>query len=219
MAHSLLHANNKHVNDAVVAENLKGILSAKSLDCLHRRQWLSDEVVNAYMRLLQNKFPHVYAFNSFFWQKLSTNGTKYDFNGVSNWTRKKKIDIFSYDLVLIPLHVHNSHWALGAVDIKSKSIEYLDSRRDPPPENFFQYVKKYLKDELSGNTQDDIQSPRWIKIQYDNLPEQLNDNDCGLFMCLYATYLAAGMSAELVTREELTVMRQRMLVLFCKGEL
>ena len=43
---------------------------------------------------------------------------------VRRWT--KKVDLFSYSLVLVPVHL-GMHWCLAAVDMDAKSITYFDS--------------------------------------------------------------------------------------------
>lgn len=43
---------------------------------------------------------------------------------IKRWT--KKIDIFSFDLVLIPVHL-GMHWCLATIDLKQKGVFYYDS--------------------------------------------------------------------------------------------
>ena len=37
-----------------------------------------------------------------------------------------KVDIFSYDILLIPIHL-DVHWCMATVDFKKRSINYYDS--------------------------------------------------------------------------------------------
>ena len=46
------------------------------------------------------------------------------YSAVRRWT--KKVDLFSYSLVLVPVHL-GMHWCLAAVDMDAKSITYFDS--------------------------------------------------------------------------------------------
>ena len=50
--------------------------------------------------------PRVYAFNTFFYPKVMSGGQA----SVKRWTRK--VDIFSYDYILIPVHL-GMHWCLA----------------------------------------------------------------------------------------------------------
>jgi hypothetical protein len=88
-------------------------------------QWLNDEVINFYLNLIMERSEQrmdlpkvgfkaffdltpfqVYAFNTFFFKKLCG---KTGYAGVRRWT--KSVNIFDYDLVLVPLHLE-IHWCL-----------------------------------------------------------------------------------------------------------
>ncbi|CDW52635.1 Sentrin [Trichuris trichiura] len=90
--------------------------------------WLNDEIVNFYMQLLVSRskaipvLPTVYAFSTFFFLKLQRSGHA----GVCKWT--KDVDIFSYDLLLIPIHLSN-HWVLTvAENIRSYPVLKIQVR-------------------------------------------------------------------------------------------
>ena len=57
-------------------------------------------------RSKQKGFPTVHAFNTFFFTKLKTAG----YAAVKRWT--KKVDIFSVDILLVPVHL-GVHWCLA----------------------------------------------------------------------------------------------------------
>lgn len=50
--------------------------------------------------------PALYAFNTFFYPKLNSEG----YNAVKRWT--KGTDLFQHDMILVPIHIR-VHWALG----------------------------------------------------------------------------------------------------------
>lgn len=69
------------------------------------------QIINFYMNLLMERskekgLPAVHAFNTFFFTKLKTAG----YQAVKRWT--KKVDIFSVDLLLVPIHL-GVHWCLA----------------------------------------------------------------------------------------------------------
>ena len=68
----------------------------------------------------EGKFCSVYAFTTFFYPKLKENGH----SSVKRWT--KKVDIFSYALVMVPVHL-GMHWCLATIDNQRKVITYYDS--------------------------------------------------------------------------------------------
>ena len=45
--------------------------------------------------------------------------------GVARWT--KKVNLFSQDLLIIPINHDSLHWCLATVDMRSRSISYYDS--------------------------------------------------------------------------------------------
>ena len=47
--------------------------------------------------------------------------------GVARWT--KTVDVFSQDLLIIPINHDNLHWCLATVDMRSRAISYYDSMR------------------------------------------------------------------------------------------
>lgn len=61
---------------------------------------------------------NIYAMNTIFYQKL----TKYVYESLK--TGLKNVDIFSLDLLLIPIHLIN-HWCYGAVDLKKWRIHII----------------------------------------------------------------------------------------------
>uniref|UniRef100_A0A8B9HYX6 Si:dkey-21c19.3 n=1 Tax=Astyanax mexicanus TaxID=7994 RepID=A0A8B9HYX6_ASTMX len=83
------------------------------------------QVINFYMNMLVERskashLPSVYTFNTFFYPKLRSSG----YSTVRRWT--KKVDIFSVDIILVPVHL-GVHWCLSVVDFRKKSIMYFDS--------------------------------------------------------------------------------------------
>ena len=40
---------------------------------------------------------------------------------------KAKIDIFELDYVIFPMNIGETHWAMGAIDLKDKGFRYFDS--------------------------------------------------------------------------------------------
>lgn len=81
--------------------------------------FLMSQVINFYMNLLMERsqkpnLPSVNAFNTFFYPKLRKSG----YSAVRRWT--KKMDIFSKDILLVPIHL-GVHWCLS-VSFRSLSV-------------------------------------------------------------------------------------------------
>ena len=61
----------------------------------------------------QFSMPRVYAFSTFFFGDLVEHGPKA--SKASKWTQK--VDIFGFDVLLVPVHVR-CHWQLVIVDLR-----------------------------------------------------------------------------------------------------
>ena len=109
----------------VLVDAFKIQITVKDLSTLSGLNWLNDEIINFYMQMIveragQGGFPAVYAYTTFFYPRLMEKG----FSAVKRWT--KKVDVFSYDLLIIPVHL-SMHWCLAVVDISRRVITYYDS--------------------------------------------------------------------------------------------
>jgi len=124
-------------SNEVLASRFNVDLTRSQIECLRPGEWLNDEVINFYFKLLQERSkksdgPKVWFVNSFFWGKLSGNTHEYSFKEVRRWTTKSKVDIFALDYVLFPMNIGESHWALGAIDLEEKGFRYFDSMFSRP---------------------------------------------------------------------------------------
>lgn len=112
--------------DEVLINSFGAGITRKDIQTLKGLNWLNDEIINFYMNLIcersqkENSLRKCYAFTTFFYPKLLKDG----YNSLKRWTRK--IDIFSYDLILVPIHL-GLHWTLAAVDFTCNEIRYYDS--------------------------------------------------------------------------------------------
>ena len=102
-------------------------ITVKDIDTLSGLNWLNDEIINFYMQMIvaradgnKENFRSVYTFSTFFYPRLMDVG----YNGVKRWT--KKVDLFSYSLILVPVHL-GMHWCLATIDMDTQTITYYDS--------------------------------------------------------------------------------------------
>lgn len=91
--------------------------------------------------------------------------------GVQRWTRK--VDIFSYDIIVIPVHVGGVHWCMAIIYVNDHHIKYFDSMGPRPNFPVLNALRQYLKDEN-------------VRI----CPQQRNGSDCGVFSCMVAEFLS-----------------------------
>jgi len=151
------------------------------------RLCLNDEIINEYMDLINLRSPNtVYAFNTFFFWTLSNKG----YPSICRWT--KNVDIFSKEKLIIPIHIEEmSHWCLVCVDFKEKTIKYYDSLGE---RNFkcLKFILFYLFMEHLHKKDTEFHAGGWLLQNVPDCPQQENDWDCGVFICIYAEYLTRG---------------------------
>nr|XP_040049530.1 sentrin-specific protease 1 isoform X2 [Gasterosteus aculeatus aculeatus] len=174
-------------NHEVLSEGFGLSLTRKDLQTLSNLNWLNDEVINFYMNLLVERskdpsLPSVNTFNTFFYPKLRSSG----YSAVRRWT--KKMDIFSKDILLVPVHL-GVHWCLSVVDFRKKAVIYFDSlggNNDEACRILFEYLQQESKDK-KGKVMDTTGWSLHSKKR-NQIPQQMNGSDCGMFTCKYADY-------------------------------
>ncbi|CAN7993025.1 unnamed protein product [Ixodes hexagonus] len=161
-------------------------INRSDMSTLAEFQWLNDEVVNFYMNLLvertkqNSELPKLYAFNTFFFTKMAAEGH----GAVRRWTRK--VDLFTYDIVLVPLHF-TMHWCLATIDFRKKRIAYYDSMGSSRERhNCLQKLQLYLEEESQDKRGHGLDWEPWKLQVMSDLPQQHNGSDCGMFTCQYA---------------------------------
>ncbi|XP_033761792.1 sentrin-specific protease 1-like isoform X2 [Pecten maximus] len=190
----------------VLVEAFRLQITRKDMATLSGLNWLNDEIINFYMNLLMERGKEegkskVYACNTFFYPKVVSGGH----SAVRRWT--KRIDIFSQDYILIPVHL-GMHWCLAVVDFKKKLVQYFDSMGGEN-QQCVNAIKKYLCDESMDKKKQEFNLTGWATEIVKDIPQQMNGSDCGMFACKYAEYITRG--AEITfTQEHMPYFRQRM---------
>ncbi|MCI4387641.1 hypothetical protein PGIGA_G00076500 [Pangasianodon gigas] len=212
----LTEAMEKEVNQAlrggsqddVLSEGFRLTITRKDLQTLSHLNWLNDEVINFYMNMLveRSKSPHlpsVYTFNTFFFPKLRSSG----YSTVRRWT--KKVDIFSVDIILVPVHL-GVHWCLAVVDFRKKTITYFDSMGGNNDEAC-RILLNYLKQESEDKKKQEFDTSDWIlhSKKRNEIPQQMNGSDCGMFTCKYAEYITKDKPITF-TQKHMPYFRRRM---------
>lgn len=184
----------------VTHENSNIQITGEMLQCLKPGAWLNDEVINVYLELLKErerrepkKFLNCHFFNTFFYKKLIGGRNGYDYKAVRRWTTQKKLGygLVDCDKIFVPIH-KEVHWCLAVINKKDKSFQYLDSLggRD------FQVLRvlaRYFADEMKDKSGQEIDVGSWELEFVEDLPEQQNGFDCGVFMIKYADFYSRGM--------------------------
>eukprot|EP00042_Codosiga_hollandica_P044193 m.431161 g.431161 ORF g.431161 m.431161 type:complete len:560 (-) comp56734_c0_seq12:57-1736(-) len=178
-------------DEDVIVNDSEGKIERFGFRTLSGDNWLGDEVINSYLRLLVRRsesneaLPKVWSHNTFFLTTYDERG----FGSVQRWTRKVQGTIFSKDLLIVPVHLGN-HWTCGCVNFKEKRILYFDSLGHPNS-RFFASIRKYLDEESRGKRQVPFDFSGWTDV-LGTSPKQTNCVDCGVFACQAARCLASG---------------------------
>ncbi|KAM6912845.1 sentrin-specific protease 2 [Xenentodon cancila] len=184
----------------VLSAAFKLRITQRDLVTLQEGSWLNDEVINFYLSLITERSSgeagrlKVYTFSTFFFPKLRGGGSGQagGHAAVKRWT--KAVDLFLFDLILVPLHL-GVHWAMAVIDLKSKTVKSYDSmgqRHD----DICSLLLLYLKEEHKTKKGRELDGARWTvgSLKANEVPQQKNGSDCGVFACKYADYIAKGKS-------------------------
>lgn len=213
----LLELTRKPSNEPVLRHEASKVkLTGGDLQRLAPGNWLNDETINLYMRLLQDrdteihgrkdaaKFPKCHFFTTFFLPKLYKDNGAYDYNGVRRWTMPARLkaigqsrtSILDVDKIIVPVNQGGIHWTVAVVDLQKKRFEYFDSLGGEDHE-CLDSLARYLRDEFENKRAEDRPDVlNWERVFPKNIPQQRNGIDCGVFLSMFASHLAV--EAELV---------------------
>jgi sentrin-specific protease 1 len=152
------------------------------------------------VKKIWNGVCNVWIFNSFFWQKLTEEGYK----GISKWTRK--VDIFTKDLILLPINQGQLHWVCAAINMRLCRFEYYDSLFSPNPKAFT-ILRNYLESEYADKKKGSagtLDLSGWKNHFSRRSPHQVNGFDCGMFVCMTLEQLSRRSPAD-GEREDINV--------------
>ncbi|XP_058414380.1 sentrin-specific protease 1 isoform X1 [Diceros bicornis minor] len=194
--------------DEVLSEAFRLTITRKDIQTLNHLNWLNDEIINFYMNMLMERskekgLPSVHAFNTFFFTKLKTAG----YQAVKRWT--KKVDVFSVDILLVPIHL-GVHWCLAVVDFRKKNITYYDSMGGINNEAC-RILLQYLKQESIDKKRKEFDTNGWqlFSKKSQEIPQQMNGSDCGMFTCKYADCITKDRPINF-TQQHMPYFRKRM---------
>lgn len=154
-----------------------------------------------------------------FFTKLIAPTGELKFAEVESWGRSKKIDVFSLDKMIIPVHVDNTHWALIVVFMQKKQIVYYDSL-NWDGKRYLEATKFYLKNKMNekGNI-DGYDWSEWELLQEKNIPQQApKSNDCGVFALTFADFISEDLPLDF-SSEHMEFFRRKIGVDILRGSL
>ncbi|XP_018912111.2 sentrin-specific protease 2-like [Bemisia tabaci] len=170
-------------------------ISRDALAALLGGEYISDEVINSFFDLLQERsstsraLPRIKILDSFLFQSFQNRGP-----AALVW-RQKNLDFKNLDFILVPYHA-SKHWSLVVADLRTPALMYLDSKHFSPASclaKFKTILQHLLPDE------DISRWPSWPVA----VPLQQNEVDCGPFTCVFAE--AVSRRASIVFSQNLAI--------------
>lgn len=198
-------------NSTVVKSQFQIDITARDLSTLSDGQWLNDNVIDFYFNLFTNS--NVFGWTTHFYTTLKERG----YAGVARWSKRKKVDVTSKDLILVPINIMGTHWALAVVDNRNKQFQYFDSLSSHGNPQALLLLRQYMSAEAEKQKSPIDYSAFKIRPS-EKAPQQLNGYDCGVFMCTCAKFLAKGYKLTYGQRD-MKVIRRRMAYEIIQGKL
>ena len=169
------------------------ILYERELQRLSPPRFLSDELINAYMHLISEKYNNLFIFDTHFHSSLQT----------SKFSEKRgyvNVNPFQFNTWLMPLNFQNCHWILLCINVENLdrgelAIDLYDSARE------MDFTYDIQTDELCKYIRFMCEKYKNLKVDHLNIihqnvnrtiPQQSNDYDCGVYVLAYAICLAAN---------------------------
>lgn len=205
-----------------ITEKFGRIIMGADVHCLRTHAahfselWINDQIINHFMELLARRSNgNVQFIDSQFYPPYC----KYGYKNVKSLTKQK--NIFNYDMVLVPLLVNGNHWCLGVISPPQRHIQLYDSMRcaDRDYDYVFEKLFDFLKDECNERFDNPLDTSEWIRDCVDDIPQQSNGFDCGVFVCVYAEYVTRNQYDINFAQEHIAYFRKKILFEICSGEL
>ena len=160
-------------------DDLKSLTNVDALQS--RDKWLSNFVIDDYMNLIQS-FGNIKV-RAVSWEKFKKSTS----HAVAAHLQDRKMSALSTcDLMIIPCNKpHIEHWSLFVVLPKSKMAAVLDSK----PEGFVKPSTQNVMNKIGAVlAESNFNVGDWTFAcnMKEELPQQTNDFDCGVYICLYA---------------------------------
>ncbi|CAG0893284.1 unnamed protein product [Cyprideis torosa] len=199
----------------------------------YENQEVSDNVITFFLNMvsernrLHRRRPKIHAFDVHFYD-IVTRGDRVAKNNTMQLDRlithpmikdftSQCEEFMSMDMLLIPIHNPvRRHWTLGLVNLERKPYEvtftYYDSIRSNSDEDEqrLMTLAHIVKLELEYRMGVKINTDQWVIRVENNIPQQQNAVDCGVFVCQYADFIGRRSRKWNFSQENMNYFRKRM---------
>lgn len=199
-------------------------ITSSDIATLQPRTWLNDNIVNAFSSLLAHECcsKDILVMDAGFYVALTQGRApnslrdKYTYAGVRKFTRV--IDIFSYETILIPVNISNTHWLLVVVFMNDTSIFLNESCN---PITVYGNILRWLFDEHMARKFSllDVSKFKLIDAKSFISKQQSNGYDCGLFTLMNMEYISSGLDVSQVSEKQMAEYRVYIGCCLCQSKL
>jgi hypothetical protein len=186
----------------VVSSRFQIDITVRDLQTLCDGHWLNDNVIDFYLSLISHT--GVFCWTTHFFTTLQAKG----YAGVARWARRKRVDLTATALVLVPINIMGTHWALAAVDNKARTFAYYDSLSLLGNLRALQLVQLYMVAEAQ-RVGSSVNYAEYTLEPCMPTPQQQNGYDCGVFTCTLALYVARAQPL-LFGQRDMKLLRRKM---------
>lgn len=176
-------------------------ISSNDLQTLKDGKWLNDNVIDYYINLIIMDNKQVFGWTTHFYSTLQSKG----YQGVSRWAKRKKVNLFEKEIIIVPINISNYHWALAVVDNVEKRITYYDSIESSGQSKVGHDLQDYMNNEAKRLG---VASIAYECVQGKS-PQQGNGSDCGVFTCTNAKLLSKRQKLS-YSQKDMKIIRRRM---------
>ncbi|KAH9577856.1 Ulp1 protease family [Trypanosoma melophagium] len=247
-----LGKRNDHSSQSIAVSYKNGLsLTYEQLTTLGPGRWLNDQIINAYISMIceeRNSYEHgevTMSMGTHFFakieQELRGNGASagskelppLQFNsGILRWLKRRQHILFpgKTRIILVPINLSQTHWALAALNWENKTWVYYDSYiHGEATISRGKYILRQLAHTFSEarrilcNDHNISEVNHWhlcvAKPSHARLsteikdflfaPQQQNMFDCGVFVCYFAWCLVNNVAPSF-TQDDVTILRRVM---------
>lgn len=207
------------------------LLSRRSLHSLLPGEDLSGEALDFYVTHLRDRERRFarealareetrlgthFTRSSFVSKLLDKYGTGlYTYNAVKSWRNQVDSpdnDLFGLQRIVIPIHVDVRHWSCACVHVRRQVITYYCSLGSDG-KKYTDALLRYLEDEwLTSGYLGAFPLDEWSVVKLTGVPRQMNEFDCGIFVCAYASLLGVGLEDFTFTQSDVSQLRKRLVL-------
>lgn len=190
------------------AEKYNVQLVARHLTCLtNPNDWVNSDALNFYFVLLTERDtrltlrshdfcrlngldPEIYARRPSYFCESSVYTFFSDAGTIDSW---KNVDLHLHDKVFLPINIDNTHWVLVVIFVQKKKLVFYDSlltcTSSIASKKIIQTVLRWW---IKYHQQKNLPffPEEWTLSKRNDLPQQPNGFDCGIYTMLFADLLA-----------------------------